>query len=53
MGATPTSERTPESTRRILNDFKKTTDYQQLHEEAGFIDKYKNNGNPLLIHQRL
>jgi len=41
MGATPTSERTPESTRRILNDFKKTTDYQQLHEEAGFIDKYK------------
>ncbi len=41
MGATPTSERTPESTRKILDQFKKTTEYQQLHEEAGFIDKYK------------
>ncbi|TXD96042.1 bifunctional nicotinamide-nucleotide adenylyltransferase/Nudix hydroxylase [Psychrobacter frigidicola] len=41
MGATPTSERTPKSTRKILDNFKKTTEYQQLHEEAGFIDKYK------------
>ncbi len=41
MGATPTPERTPESTRHVLDDFKKTADYQQLHEEADFIDKYK------------
>lgn len=41
MGAAPTPERTPESTRNILNDFKKTPEYQKLHEEAGFIDKYK------------
>ena len=41
MGATPTPERTPESTRQVLDDFKKTEDYQQLHEEADFIDKYK------------
>lgn len=41
MGATPTPERTPESTREVLNAFKTTDEYQQLHEEAGFIDKYK------------
>ena len=41
MGATPTPERTPESTRKVLNAFKKTDDYHQLHEEADFIDKYK------------
>ncbi len=41
MGATPTPERTPESTRNVLDDFKKTDDYRQLHEEADFIDKYK------------
>lgn len=41
MGASPTPERTPESTRKVLNEFKKTSHYQQLHEEAGFIDKYK------------
>ncbi|WP_201597350.1 bifunctional nicotinamide-nucleotide adenylyltransferase/Nudix hydroxylase [Psychrobacter vallis] len=41
MGATPTPERTPESTRSVLDDFKKTDDYQELHEEADFIDKYK------------
>ncbi|MDN6308653.1 bifunctional nicotinamide-nucleotide adenylyltransferase/Nudix hydroxylase [Psychrobacter sp.] len=41
MGATPTPERTPESTRKVLDAFKKTDDYQQLHEEADFIDKYK------------
>jgi bifunctional NMN adenylyltransferase/nudix hydrolase len=41
MGATPTPERTPESTRKVLNDFKATAAYKKLHEEAGFIDKYK------------
>ena len=41
MGASPTPERTPESTRHVLNDFKKTAHYKQLHEEADFIDKYK------------
>ena len=41
MGATPTPERTPESTRNVLDEFKQTEDYQQLHEEADFIDKYK------------
>ena len=41
MGATPTPERTPESTRKVLDKFKATDDYQQLHIEAGFIDKYK------------
>ena len=41
MGATPTPERTPESTRHVLDNFKKTDEYQRLHEEADFIDKYK------------
>ncbi len=41
MGATPTPERTPESTREVLNSFKTTDAYKRLHEEAGFIDKYK------------
>ena len=41
MGATPTPERTPESTRKVLAAFNDTDDYKQLHEEAGFIDKYK------------
>ncbi|WP_367111257.1 bifunctional nicotinamide-nucleotide adenylyltransferase/Nudix hydroxylase [uncultured Psychrobacter sp.] len=41
MGATPTPERTPESTRKVLNEFKETDEYKKLHLEAGFIDKYK------------
>ena len=41
MGAMPTPERTPESTRSVLNEFNNTPEYAQLHEEAGFIDKYK------------
>jgi bifunctional NMN adenylyltransferase/nudix hydrolase len=41
MGAMPTPERTPESTRQVLNDFKQTSEYQQLHAEADFVDKYK------------
>jgi bifunctional NMN adenylyltransferase/nudix hydrolase len=41
MGAMPTPERTPESTRDVLKEFNKTAEYQRLHEEAGFIDKYK------------
>ena len=41
MGATPTAERTPDSTRKVLNAFKKTEEYSQLQEEAWFVDKYK------------
>lgn len=41
MGASPTPERTPESTRHVLAAFKSTAEYEKLHEEAGFIDKYK------------
>ncbi|PNK61308.1 bifunctional nicotinamide-nucleotide adenylyltransferase/Nudix hydroxylase [Psychrobacter sp. FDAARGOS_221] len=41
MGATPTGERTPDSTRSVLEDFKHTEDYKKLHEEAWFIDNYK------------
>ena len=41
MGATPTPARTPESTRNVLDEFKKTSEYQQLHDEADFVDKYK------------
>ncbi len=41
MGAMPTPERTPESTRTVLSEFKNTEEYKSLHEEAGFIDKYK------------
>jgi bifunctional NMN adenylyltransferase/nudix hydrolase len=41
MGATPTLERTPDSTRQVLEDFKKTEEYNQLQEEAWFVDNYK------------
>ncbi|WP_435979257.1 bifunctional nicotinamide-nucleotide adenylyltransferase/Nudix hydroxylase [Psychrobacter sp. DM4] len=41
MGAMPTPERTPDATREVLSEFKETAEYKQLHEEAGFIDKYK------------
>ena len=41
MGATPTSERTPDSTRQVLDVFKQTAEYSQLQEEAWFVDKYK------------
>ena len=41
MGAMPTPERTPDATRQVLSQFKKTAEYKQLHIEAGFIDKYK------------
>ena len=41
MGATPTLERTPDSTRKVLEDFKKTEEYNQLQEEAWFVDNYK------------
>lgn len=41
MGATPTKERTPASTRAVLEAFKRTQEYQQLHEEAWFVDNYK------------
>lgn len=32
---------TPESTHQVLSDFKKTPEYQRLHEEACFIHDYK------------
>lgn len=41
MGATPTSDRIPKSTQRILETFKSSSDFMWLHEEAGFIDRYK------------
>lgn len=41
LGATPTGERTPLSTREVMDDFKKTEDYQTLQEEAWFVDDYK------------
>ncbi|WP_435949708.1 bifunctional nicotinamide-nucleotide adenylyltransferase/Nudix hydroxylase [Psychrobacter sp. DM8] len=41
MGAMPTPERTPDATRGVLSQFKNTAEYERLHEEAGFIDKYK------------
>lgn len=40
MGATPTGERTPVSTREVMEALKKTEDYQHLHEEAWFVDDY-------------
>ena len=45
MGASPIADRTPESTRQVLSEFKKTAAYATLHEEAGFIDKYKKKWN--------
>lgn len=41
LGATPTKERTPDSTREVLEHFKQSDDYQTLHAEAWFIDRYK------------
>lgn len=41
LGATPTPERTPDATRHVLENFKRTQTYQKLHEEAWFIDRYK------------
>lgn len=40
MGATPIGDRTPTSTRQVMEALKKTEDYQHLHEEAWFIDDY-------------
>lgn len=41
IGATPTSDRITAASQKILDNFKKTSAYNQLHEEAWFIDKYK------------
>ncbi len=41
LGANPLTNVVPESTAKVMQAFKKTEDYQKLHEEAGFIDKYK------------
>lgn len=41
LGATPLGNVVPESTAQVMKEFKKTDDYKKLHEEAGFIDKYK------------
>lgn len=41
MGATPTKERIPASTRDVMDAIKQTEAYQKLHEEAWFVDDYK------------
>lgn len=41
MGATPTAEHTPSSTQSVLEAFKTTAEFDALHEEAWFIDRYK------------
>lgn len=41
MGATPTIDRIPESSKVVLEAFKQTSSYQELHTEAWFIDRYK------------
>lgn len=41
MGATPTSNRIPQSSQQVLDGLKLTEEYGKLHEEAWFIDRYK------------
>ncbi|WP_290000641.1 bifunctional nicotinamide-nucleotide adenylyltransferase/Nudix hydroxylase [Faucicola atlantae] len=41
LGADPLLDLVPASTAKVMKAFKKTPEYKQLHEEAGFIDKYK------------
>ncbi|MFW2176735.1 MULTISPECIES: bifunctional nicotinamide-nucleotide adenylyltransferase/Nudix hydroxylase [unclassified Moraxella] len=41
LGADPLQNVVPESTAKVMKAVKKSADYQQLHDEAGFIDKYK------------
>lgn len=41
LGADPLVDLVPESTAQVMRAFKQTEDFEQLHKEAGFIDKYK------------
>ena len=41
LGADPLTDTVPQSTTDVMKAFKKTEAYKRLHEEAGFIDKYK------------
>lgn len=41
MGATPTGDRIPESSRAVMDAFKKQAEYETLQAEAWFIDHYK------------
>lgn len=41
LGADPLSELVPKSTIDVMKAFKATDEFQNLHLEAGFIDKYK------------
>ncbi|WP_410211199.1 bifunctional nicotinamide-nucleotide adenylyltransferase/Nudix hydroxylase [Aquirhabdus sp.] len=41
LGAMPQPDRVPESTSRLLTEFKKTSAYALLQEEAWFIDTYR------------
>lgn len=41
LGADPLTDTVPQSTADVMKAFKKTEAYKRLHEEAGFIDKYK------------
>lgn len=41
LGADPILDVVPDSTAKVMKAVKKTADYKKLHEEAGFIDKYK------------
>jgi len=41
LGAMPLADFVPQSTLQVLADFSKTDTYQQLQEEAWFVDRYK------------
>lgn len=41
LGANPLGNVVPDATVKVMKAFKQTEAYKHLHEEAGFIDKYK------------
>lgn len=41
LGADPLLDLVPASSIQVMSDLKKTQEFEQLHKEAGFIDKYK------------
>ncbi|WP_394261010.1 bifunctional nicotinamide-nucleotide adenylyltransferase/Nudix hydroxylase [Moraxella boevrei] len=41
LGADPLVDLVPESTVAVMRAFKQTAEFERLHKEAGFIDKYK------------
>lgn len=53
MGAAPISERVPASTQAVMADFAKTQAYQELQEEAWFIDTYQRQWQMCHIHPLL